>query len=378
MPKQKTLEDYKFLAIKNDGEYILDIIPKNCGTNIEGWKCKNNHKFSACFSNIQRYIWCVKCNGYKIKLSEYKSLAISKGGEYISDNIPNNSHDQTQGWICFNKHTWSASYQHIKHNNSWCPTCVGLKPKKIHDYKNIAIEKGGIYILNIIPENVTISIEGWSCNLSHIWSACYSSIQGNSWCPECAGNKPKKIDDYKLLAVEKGGNYILDTIPENTNVSIKAWSCNLSHIWTASYSNIKKSSWCPHPKCSQNQSSQISFKWLYHIETTLNVKLQHALNDGEHKIPNTKYKVDGYHQETNTCYEFHGCFWHGCIKCFDQDKINPISKLSYKKLYEKTLIREEYIKLQGYNLVTVWECDFRKLIKLNEPIGIENEDYIVV
>ena len=27
-------------------------------------------------------------------------------------------------------------------------------------------------------------------------------------------------------------------------------------------------------------------------------------------------KVDGYHPETKTVFQYHGCFWHGCIKCF--------------------------------------------------------------
>ena len=26
--------------------------------------------------------------------------------------------------------------------------------------------------------------------------------------------------------------------------------------------------------------------------------------------------VDGYHPETKTVFQFHGCHWHGCIKCF--------------------------------------------------------------
>jgi len=36
--------------------------------------------------------------------------------------------------------------------------------------------------------------------------------------------------------------------------------------------------------------------------------IQHALNDGEFLIPNTKYKSDVYCKETNTIYEFHGDF----------------------------------------------------------------------
>ena len=27
-------------------------------------------------------------------------------------------------------------------------------------------------------------------------------------------------------------------------------------------------------------------------------------------------KVDGYHPATKTVFQFHGCHWHGCIKCF--------------------------------------------------------------
>ena len=27
-------------------------------------------------------------------------------------------------------------------------------------------------------------------------------------------------------------------------------------------------------------------------------------------------KVGGYHPETKTVFQFHGCHWHGCIKCF--------------------------------------------------------------
>ena len=32
--------------------------------------------------------------------------------------------------------------------------------------------------------------------------------------------------------------------------------------------------------------------------------------------------VDGFCEATNTVYEFQGCFWHGCKKCFDSDTIN--------------------------------------------------------
>ena len=44
--------------------------------------------------------------------------------------------------------------------------------------------------------------------------------------------------------------------------------------------------------------------------------VQHGGNAGEFKIPETNLYVDGYHEESNTVFQFHGCFWHGCERCF--------------------------------------------------------------
>ena len=47
----------------------------------------------------------------------------------------------------------------------------------------------------------------------------------------------------------------------------------------------------------------------------------------EHTI--SGHKVDGYCEETQEIFEFHGCFYHGCTKCclhnkpiYNQDKIS--------------------------------------------------------
>ncbi len=58
--------------------------------------------------------------------------------------------------------------------------------------------------------------------------------------------------------------------------------------------------------------------------TKNNIKIRHALNGGEKVILGKK--VDGYSKETNTVYQFHGCFWHGCSKCFDPNTINNKNK----------------------------------------------------
>ena len=42
------------------------------------------------------------------------------------------------------------------------------------------------------------------------------------------------------------------------------------------------------------------------------IYIQHARNGGEKRIG--RYLLDGYHEETHTAYEIHGCFWHGTFE----------------------------------------------------------------
>lgn len=101
-----------------------------------------------------------------------------------------------------------------------------------------------------------------------------------------------------------------------------------------------------------------SIKWLNYLTKTNKINIKHEQNGGEYNIPNTLYKADGYCEETNTIYEFHGCMYHGCIMCFDKNNINPIKKIENKLLYENTLKREENLKKLGYNLISIWEHEF--------------------
>ena len=68
--------------------------------------------------------------------------------------------------------------------------------------------------------------------------------------------------------------------------------------------------------------SKISIMWLNCVSNGVNI--QHTLNGDEKEltIGNKTYKVDGFCEETNTVYEFYGCFWHGCPNCYKPNIIN--------------------------------------------------------
>ena len=115
------------------------------------------------------------------------------------------------------------------------------------------------------------------------------------------------------------------------------------------------------PKCSNIGYSKPQIKWLNFLSKYYNINIQHAENDGEYLIPETKYRADGFCKENNTIYEFHGDFWHGNPNIYKDDDINIKTKCSYRELYEKTLKKEERLKKLGYNLVVIWEYDWKKL-----------------
>jgi len=117
------------------------------------------------------------------------------------------------------------------------------------------------------------------------------------------------------------------------------------------------------PKCNlQFHISKKQIQWLEFISKMHNIIIQHGENNEEYKIPNTRFKADGYCQETNTIYEFHGDYWHGNPYIYDVNEKTYFNK-TFGELYEKTLKKEQQIKELGYNLVVMWENDWDKINK---------------
>jgi G:T-mismatch repair DNA endonuclease (very short patch repair protein) len=86
-------------------------------------------------------------------------------------------------------------------------------------------------------------------------------------------------------------------------------------------------------------------------------------------VPNVK--VEGYFRETNEVFEYLGCFRHGCLCMPNRPKPIGNTDETLQNRYEKTMARLQKIKDAGYTVVSIWGCEFRKLLP-NTP-GLENE-----
>ncbi len=102
--------------------------------------------------------------------------------------------------------------------------------------------------------------------------------------------------------------------------------------------------------CAAKVGSKAATKWL------------DALSIGvrEYRIPGTTYLADGYDPKSNTAYEFLGDFWHGNLTVYEPDAINPKRGISFEDLFIQTTNRLQEIRDLGYQVVYIWESDWRR------------------
>ena len=107
-----------------------------------------------------------------------------------------------------------------------------------------------------------------------------------------------------------------------------------------------------------NRYSKKALMWLLHEEETDGVKIMHCRNGREYRLQELpRFSVDGYCPDTNTVYEFFGCFWHGHT-CQPFRDVATLSGDTIAERYERTMSRLEQITRAGYQVKLQWECEF--------------------
>lgn len=128
---------------------------------------------------------------------------------------------------------------------------------------------------------------------------------------------------------------------------------------------------CGCKKCATRNSKKATL-WLEYMSIATGLRIQHADNDGEFYVPHLypgkkrlDIRVDGYCEATNTVYEFAGDSFHGNPRKYpDPDKMHWCINKTYGELYQNTLDREAWLKSLGYDVVTIWEMDWDRAVKM--------------
>ena len=115
-----------------------------------------------------------------------------------------------------------------------------------------------------------------------------------------------------------------------------------------------------------NQSA-VSLEWLYYQDYKLGGmgRFRHVRSGGEVQVltPAEMVFVDGFDQEINTIYEFYGCYFHGCSRCFPRNwdvRRNCQKDRTVNEVYYATERKAAMLRQAGYQLIEKWECDFNQ------------------
>ena len=130
-----------------------------------------------------------------------------------------------------------------------------------------------------------------------------------------------------------------------------------------------------------NQSLK-ALQWLYYCEHCIARpdgyacadRIKHVRNGGEQTVVTStdSHFVDGYDPTTCTVYEFHGCLWHGCPRCYptmrsSKHVTHPDRTLD--ELYRATQLKTQFLRLEGYTVVEQWECDWDRRVQTQPEIA---------
>ena len=106
----------------------------------------------------------------------------------------------------------------------------------------------------------------------------------------------------------------------------------------------------------RGQASQSAISWLEKTGKQHGIHIHHALcgHGGERWILGAP--VDGYDPKSETIFQYHGCRWHGCRRCFaDRGTITAHGK-NREELYTATVERTRALRKAGYRVIEKWEC----------------------
>ena len=169
-------------------------------------------------------------------------------------------------------------------------------------------------------------------------------------------------DKHRVPCKVKGGVWQVeqntwmseDKLPRNTSIGKTSFIFESSPFATISHK-------------SKDQFSRISIQCLKYVEHIENIQIQHALNGGEKHIfiEGKAYRIDGFCHATLTCYEYHGCLFHGCMTCYASNRDTfktPYTKQSLNELYTITMKKKSLLEKAGYTYVCMWDHEFQTLV----------------
>lgn len=210
------------------------------------WQCKAGHTWKATFFNVGvKKPWCPHCAQETPGPREWDAqfVASVRGGKCLSDVC--RGLRSALLWECSEGHTWQATLTCVKNNGTWCPRCAQATPgPRLCDAQFVASAHSGKCLSDTC--RTVDSTLLWECNEGHTWEATFNSVKNNgTWCPTCSRKNSRLSLKDAIHAALKMNGMCLSEHYVNFKAPLD-WQCAKGHRWTTSLKNIRhKRSWCP-------------------------------------------------------------------------------------------------------------------------------------
>ncbi len=115
-------------------------------------------------------------------------------------------------------------------------------------------------------------------------------------------------------------------------------------------------------RASRSQKYMSSFYWLDYMATQQNCRIQHYLNTG-YEISVGGYFLDSFCPESNTAYEYDGCWSHG-HRCLPATN-DPRELTRRQMAAARTEMRLRFLRQHVAEVIAMRECEFKAALKQN-------------
>jgi len=176
------------------------------------------------------------------------AYVLSRKGEILSDG-PWKSNSRIK-LRCSEGHTWETRCSSLIHGKSWCPDC-GWRSKAETQLRKYVEEKKGIILSQgpwLSKDRVDVR-----CSCGFEWNVQVGALYSlRTWCPKCAGNLERNLEELKEIVETRGGK-----LHSSTYHGVDAtyeFECSLGHKFSNMFKKIEKGQWCP--TCNRGTKSE--------------------------------------------------------------------------------------------------------------------------
>lgn len=238
----------------------------------------------------------------KLNIDHMRIIASKRGGKCLSSKYFDSKTDLA--WVCdICGYIWNACPNNIR-SGKWCPRCADNLPKSLEDAHKLAKTNGG-KCLSLEYVNAH-SLMKWKCSKDHVWEASFTNIKSGSWCKICRLSavhaKLRRSIEDAILVAKNRGGKCLSKHYENSQKKL-LFECHKGHQFEASLNKVKnQGQWCPH--CKNSKGESICRVYLEHIFQKKFPKLRPSWL----KINGQQCELDGYNVELKIAFEHHGAY----------------------------------------------------------------------